>query len=537
MQSASQPMTTHPDQEVSQSRTRSLWIVLGVAAGLFVLALVFYNLTLWPVTWFDEGSHLHVPKTLVTEGVYADRSSEGYRYFGPTQGVGPTVMLPIALVFRLAGIGLLQARLVMALYLLATIAAFYLLARRLGGLRFALIAVALLIAMRGGASTLQFGRQVLGEVPALFFLAAGLTVWFGAGERVAYGRLLLAGVLLGAAIVTKSQFLLAMGPGLLLAWLANMLYYRAAPQRFFIIPGVVTVAMVAAWQLYQVVYLGPSTWQENLALLRTASEGAAFVFSPRIMRLSLSLLLSVKIFLGLLVLFMGYGVLKSLPRSRQGMYWSVIVALISCNLAWYVFGSVGWIRYAHVGLALTTLCGAALFDDLLGLVHWDWQTWRRSLWSGQPLSPQTTVGLLGGALLAAMVVVPLALTTYDIVFTGSDGPADMGRSMNQLVPTDAIVETWEPEMGFLTNHNYHYPPYEMMMRMLKHATQGGPSPADGYSYVEEATPPYLLVGMFSRRSAIYERAVASGDYRLILTNGDYQLFEHAGKGTARRSEP
>ena len=114
-------------------------IIWGFAL-LFLLFLVFYNLTAYPVIWFDEGSHLHVPKTLVTYGEYADLSSEGFRYYGPTVGVGPTVMLPIALSFRLFGIGLLQARLVTVIYLLLAIPAFYGFANHLGGIKFATVA-------------------------------------------------------------------------------------------------------------------------------------------------------------------------------------------------------------------------------------------------------------------------------------------------------------------------------------------------------------------------------------------------------------
>src|SRR5512145_1124704 len=87
-----------------------LWWALGT---LLIFFFVFFNLTRFPAPWFDEGSHLHVPKTLVQYGVYADISSEGFRYYGPTIGVGPTVMLPIAGMFKLFGIGLLQARIVM----------------------------------------------------------------------------------------------------------------------------------------------------------------------------------------------------------------------------------------------------------------------------------------------------------------------------------------------------------------------------------------------------------------------------------------
>src|SRR5215218_11223001 len=96
--------TTKLQQVQSASSVQSRWVRVGLAALIgFALFVSLYNLTSYPTTWFDEGSHLHVPKTLVNYGVYADRSSEGFRYYGPTIGVGPTVMLPLAAMFRLFG--------------------------------------------------------------------------------------------------------------------------------------------------------------------------------------------------------------------------------------------------------------------------------------------------------------------------------------------------------------------------------------------------------------------------------------------------
>src|SRR5579863_2404719 len=123
---------------------RTALVRLAILAGWlgFVVVVLFvatYHLDRYPVTWFDEGSHLHVPQDLVWYGVYADRSSEGFRYFGPTIGVGPTVMLPIALVFRLAGVGLLQARLVVAVYAMGSVVLFGLLARAWYGAATALL--------------------------------------------------------------------------------------------------------------------------------------------------------------------------------------------------------------------------------------------------------------------------------------------------------------------------------------------------------------------------------------------------------------
>jgi hypothetical protein len=81
---------------------KTLLVALGI---LLVYFFAFHNLTRYPAPWFDEGSHLHVPKTLAQYGEYADISSDGFRYYGPTIGVGPTVMLPIAAAFKIFGIG------------------------------------------------------------------------------------------------------------------------------------------------------------------------------------------------------------------------------------------------------------------------------------------------------------------------------------------------------------------------------------------------------------------------------------------------
>ncbi|NLE77730.1 MAG: hypothetical protein GX605_13385, partial [Chloroflexi bacterium] len=299
---------------------------MGLLAGAAIACILFlslYNLDSYPLTWFDEGSHLHVPKTLVRFGVYADYSSEGFRHYGPTLGVGPTVMLPIAAAFRLFGIGLLQARLVMVLYLLAAIVAAYRLASLLGGRWLAVVATALLVTSRGVALVAN-GRQVLGEVPGLLFVLLGLWLWFGGWPNASWGRLLVAGLLLGLGTVTKSQYLLVVGPALVLAWLANLLYYRQLPQRAFIVPGLACGLSYAAWQLLLVLYLGPATAAENLAVLREASGGAAFVFSPTCMANSLKILLSPSVYLGALVPAMLHGLARSLSRTEEGQRWGVV---------------------------------------------------------------------------------------------------------------------------------------------------------------------------------------------------------------------
>lgn len=491
------------------------WIRPVGMAGLVIvlLGLALVNLTSYPTTWFDEGSHLHVPKTLVTYGVYADYSSEGFRYYGPTIGVGPTVMLPIAAAFKLFGIGLLQARLVMAAYLIAAVLAFYALARRLGSQRMALVATVLLV-VTPGVALLEYGRQVLGEVPGFLFLVVALALWFGDWARIGWGRLALVGLCLGLAIITKSQYLLILAPSLGLAWLLNLVYYRAAPQRVFLVPGIIAGLCAVGWQAYLVLYLGPATAAENFALLRQASAGAAFVFSSDLMRRALSELASFKVYAGALLPALIYGFLAALPRTRRGLRWSMIWLIILVNLVWYVVASISWLRYAFLGLALSSLFVAQFFGELtddyrldFGRVREQWPAARGALllWLG------------------TMLVLFSATALRPILAPAPNDPLAMAQYLDANVSHDAVIETWEPEMGFLTDHAYHFPPPALLDVAVGYIWRGGPAPASEYD-MDAAAPDYLLVGRFARWVQLYPDDLIAERYDFVTQVGDYQLF-------------
>jgi hypothetical protein len=497
--------------------------IVPIIAVVVVIFLVAYNLMDYPQTWFDEGSHLHVPKTLVRFGVYADYSSEGFRYYGPTVGVGPTVMLPIAAVFRILGIGLLQARLVMAIYLVITISVFYLFVRQLGGRRLAWVATALLIASRG-VSLLEYGRQVLGEVPGFFFMITGLLVWFAAWEKASWQRLGVVGLLLGSAMVTKNQYLLVLAPTLGLAWLANLIYYRTAPQRTFIVPGIVAATCFALWQIYMILYLGPATASKNLAMLRTATSGAALVFSPELMKRGIGELLSFKVYLSWLLPVLLYGFLLALPRRRQGQQWSMLLTLVSVNLVWYVVASISWLRYAFPGLAIASLFVARFFFDLTDGFRLQLKTLWQALREGDP---NWAKHALRGAMLVwmgVMIIVPLTQTTQEIVSPGLNAPASMAAYLDEHIPYEALIETWEPEMGFLTNHNYHYPPPLLLNDAVGYIWLGQSAPAQSYTFVQDESPDYVLVGEFARWVDLYPADWLAKHYNLVTTVGTYELY-------------
>ena len=251
-------------------------VVLLVALIILAPLLAFYNLGTNPRPWHDEGSYLSLAKTLVQDGVYAVRSSEGYQTFGAVQSVGPTVLLPIALSFKLWGVGLLQGRMVAAIFLLLTLGIFYAAGHALFGRRPALFAVILLLASPA-VGFLLYGRPAFGEIPALGFLLAGWFVWARGVRGSRPWHYPLAGLLIGAAMVTKSQYTIVGFAALALLALVDLVYYRQRVFKSLIVVGAIAFLCVAAWWLWQMLYFGMASFQENAAKLRLlASQTTGF---------------------------------------------------------------------------------------------------------------------------------------------------------------------------------------------------------------------------------------------------------------------
>jgi 4-amino-4-deoxy-L-arabinose transferase-like glycosyltransferase len=509
-------MANSLEKFMSKNQRTILWVIAILAVYFFV----FHNLTRFPVTWFDEGSHLHVPKTLVRYGVYADISSEGFRYYGPTIGVGPTVMLPVAAMFKLFGIGLLQARLVMALYLIAAVYVFYRLVEHLSGKWVALIAVALIVSSRS-VLLLNYGRQLLGEVPGLFFLVLGFYLWFSKWEEDKnWKRLSLIGLLFGLAMITKYQYLLFIAPTLIFSWFLDIFYYKNTSHRNFLIPGIIAAGSFGLWQVFTLQYLGPATVMENLALMRASAEGAAFNFNLYQLGLNLGVIISRAAYLWALIPALIYGILLSLPRTKEGQKWSIIFLLMVLDLAWFVVFSIGWIRYAFLGLSFASMFIARTFYDITGGFKFDWSTgFFHSFFQGRnALKLAVTFWLL------AIIMLPTAKNVMEIALPNPDNVREMASYLNENIPQTALIETWDPEMGFMTDHNYHYPPNALLAVAVDQVNYGGEPVQGHYDFVQTEHPDYLLVGVFSKWTEIYSPEQLKGQYEWVVSFGDYELY-------------
>lgn len=487
--------------------------LLVVGCALYAL-LLFAHLGETPRTWFDEGSHLHVPKTLVQTGHYADRSSEGFRAFGPTVGVGPTVMLPIAAVFKIGGIGLLGARLVITFYTVIATIAFVLLMNRLAGLRIATLATVLMLASPG----LQFistGRQVLGEVPAFAYLLCGLLVWFSRDEATGSAtlvrctkRCMIAGGLFGLTIITKSQLGIVLVPSLIVLALLAWRWDRQIGLKQVLIPLIVMLVVFAAWELALLTIVTGGALGENLALLRQASGGSLIVIAPQRMLAGARFLIGPHALFALLIPALVYGCVRAIRR-RVAVGELVLLIFSIVGLAWFVGGSVGWPRYAFVPLALAALPVARLLDASA-----------RTLW--QRADEWRILAPLGAIVLAAVVTLSFAGQFRTTFATPDDAPQRMANYLNQSLSTSTIIETWEPELGFLTDHRYHFPDPSYLDRAVRHQWLGGPA-VRGYDPLSGGAA-YLVIGPFARYTGLFDETAIATRYQQIAMVGDYTLF-------------
>lgn len=499
-------------QKSSWTSWRALWTVILIVIVLFLAS---YNLEYFPPTWYDEGVHLLVAKKLALEGEYR---------FGPA--LGPTVFFPVAAAFRLAGVGLLPARVVMVWYLLLCVVAFYTIAYYLGGWRVATVGTLLLVSSPG-TNVLRWGRQTLGEVPATLFFLIGALLWLKTLQETHTGRrrgkLILVGVFIGLAILTKNQFLLLLLAWFLL-WVADRLYYRQVNHSDFVLPFFSVTVCVAAWYIGQrfLFPAGEYLTTQNVQEWSDALSRGVLTLSPRRMLDAIKFLTSQETFYAWVLPGSLYAILLSLWQSKEGLHWALLVLVVIVWLGWFTLLSVGWPRYAFMPLTITAIFIAQIFHDLTGGYRVPIKGILEKIRSGQ------WDGALSGrivlmALLLVIVLRPLWGRFTEVIIRGEDSPQQMAAYIVAYLPPDAEIETYESEVCFLSGYDCQFPPYGIIDASIKYVWYDAPPPSEYYDFQERGAP-YLLIGSFGRWVHLYDPKVVERDYELCVSIGDYELY-------------
>lgn len=518
------------------------WVKVGIVTLAILLPfLAFYNLDVNPRPWHDEGSTLSLAHTLAEDGVYAIQNTDGYQAFGAVQSVGPTVVVPVALFYRWFGIGLLQGRIIAGIYLAFAVVLFFLVGRRLFGTRVGLIATFFLLASPG-VRLLMYGRQVLGEVPALaFFLAGWLALDSGIASRK-HALAALSGLLFGLAIITKSQYLVSITGAFGVLFLMDCFYCRQKTYPLIILAAGIALGCEAGWLAWQRIYYGPVVFADNMAkLAELASVTTGFHLSTA---------------LG------GVRALLGTDTNHFYFYWglpALIYIAISCAhkdarsqtkafllffsliwLAYFILWTIPWPRYLMPTMVISLLFIGKLFDDLaVALDHSSYllKGKLKSMVRGRVKIPSYAVLSLGT--LVALLTFGLWMSynfqnvvRADVIDRSGEDPMDLYKVkqlwtpsilvdfMNSNIQSGAVVETWERELHTLTSHTYHFPDQSILADVDAVLYRGASRYYRlGEDYFNEVKPAYLVIGYTARADEIYDMDYVNQNFMLMKSFG------------------
>jgi hypothetical protein len=491
-------------------------------AGLLIITGL-WNLA-GPAMWWDEGWTLSVARNWVERGHYG-RLLDG-QLAPPGLEASFTVTTPVALAFRLFGIGIWQGRLPGVVFMVAALALLYFLAQRLYDRRVAIgtLFVLLLMPMHPQLHPLIMARQVLGETPMFCYMLAGYTCFFVALRRPLVW-LPLATFWWGITVITKAQ--------VVPFWVASLGVPLGVSlfRRQWRTAALLGIGLIGSWMIsYPIVWL----WSlmingHTLPVIPISGiyEITALVLIPfnRLFALWIVLLVGLPTLFGLC--YAAWRQLRGYDRpAMEGRVETLRLALLTLSgswFAWFVFLSVGVPRYVYPATFVGSIFVAALLNDITD--HYSLQSTlnRATTILRGKLNRQVAGAWLAIGILALTVPITL-LTLNNYYFSYTDTSAvDVANFLNTQTPPNALIETYESEVHFLLERRYHYPPDQIHVELNRRSLIHQNVTID-YDPLA-ANPDYLLVGRFAREDKLYQPVIDSGAFRLLRAYGDYRLYE------------
>ena len=100
--------------------------------------------------------------------------------------------------------------------------------------------------------------------------------------------------------------------------------------------------------------------------------------------------------------------------------------------------------------------------------------------------------------------------------------AEVTQYIENTTDEDVLVETYESELFFLLDRDYHYPPDETDVQIISKVFLNND---ETYHYDPLAVnPDILVVGQFGNLSKIYDQVLASGDFRKVKSIQGYDIY-------------
>lgn len=501
-----------------------------VFGAVFLFAL-FFRLGLAPALWWDEGWTASVARNWVELGHYG-RLSLGEKALPGLEATFP-VTGSVALAFKYIGIGLFQARLVIAIYLVAALILLFYLARRFYGRRVAVGALFVLLLMPGNGymHLLFMGRRIFAEVPSLFFLLAGYVCFLWAGER---HRLFLLGSILfwSLAIITKAQVLPFWAVSLGVTFAVAIFYRRWTLAGMFAAGLLGSVSLGYAWLALISRFLIPTSSSVSglyLTIGLVLDPFRRFITVLTILQVGLPTLLS------LVWALRDQKTGKELETTTRAVMIAYFI-LAGSWFGWWALASTGWTRYLFPSAFLASIFVSAMFHEWTNGFRI-----REMLWNTATnlIHRQTSWSDL-------RMLATLFLVVWSFVHTVTDLNDGLFRKtntslfqtveyLNTSTPSTAVIETYESELFFFLHRRYHYPPDQVHVELIRREDLSE-SRVINYDPLS-ADPDYLVVGIWCRYYKCYDSVLNDRIFKLVKVFGPYQIFERVREPGRSRDGP
>ncbi|MFC2029552.1 ArnT family glycosyltransferase [Chloroflexota bacterium] len=528
-------MDYHPGPRLMQAFQSPRAALIALCGFLGILLILKPAQT--PPLWFDEGWVVSLARNWVELGHYGHLQA-GEAVPSTILNTGFPAVVPVALSFRLFGVGLWQARLPGILFTLGAFGALYYLAGRLYGRSVAIgtLVVGLLLQFQPDLHPILVGRQVLGEMPALFYLLSGFALLLWAWHRPR-NAIPLAILFWALSLRTKPQilpfFFAALSLPLALAlWKRQWRTVRLLATALL---GTLAAVALLAWfeQLFlNSLLVSPASGGDPYSMVGDPEVLRTYVFtlapSARLTAFLIAVLFGMPVLLGLLYAAWGFfrdrrdmDLASAREVGRLGL-WAFAVSW----LLWYLLFSIGFARYVFPALfvgyifAAALLVGVAGDSTLLGFL----KQGAAAIKARRDTRPR--VSILLGAVLVPVVCLLTLLVLYNAYTTYSDDSVlKVAQFFNTSTEPDALIETYDSEIFFLLDRSYHYPPDSLQHQLNRRAVLGE-NPVIDYDPLS-ADPDYLVVGSFSRNWRLYEPVLATGAFRLVRRFDQYEVYERS----------
>lgn len=508
---------------MNMRRGRALSLVIGVVA---LIATSVIALDRVPMPWWDEGWTMAVARNWVERGHYGQLLNDRLAQIGLTAAF-PTVA-SVALSFKVFGVGIVQARLVLVAYTLVALALLYRLGRRLFDRRVARVAlIVMMIAGEPDFQPLFLGRQVLAEMPMLVGLLVGYAA-FDRALRGSAGWLLIAIGAWGMGLIAKQQALPFWAVSLLLpiGWAALTRQWRIS--RYLVI------GLIGGYAAMRLLPIGISALVGQPIsgpVLEGLVDVTALVLLPevRLMLLLLVVQFGLPTAIGLIYGLRHVWHATETDRARATLHW-MVWSLAASWFAWYVLLSRGSPRYAVPPVLIGSVFVAACLSDLTHGFQF------RSILSGRLNRRSLGAGLMLVALVTTLLFSLRWLGGLWADVQHSDAPVqETAAFLNTQTPPGSLIETYNSELFVLLQRPYHFPPDQTSVALIRDVTRANFGAtivlsADDLAWLNydalTADPDYIVIGQANELwRRLYDPVLKTERVRRVYANRVYEIYE------------